>query len=216
MKLELVVDIVAPPALPSKLLDVTAVWLTDSAVADFIRAGYLPDSFTGFRKEYVEKATAMLARTIFRNLRSGNYRSICTPHPECVLIQHHHNNSHFLPLPYIGDNHPLCLQCEIFLHAYNKHACTTGRTVFSARERDGHLIPYFLPTVDGADDPIIDDLIVGMRACLNAVVIAAVKDLSINMRRPNFSTSLLPALPGHHADGSRGSRGQVEGGTGCV
>ncbi|KAK7682098.1 hypothetical protein QCA50_014684 [Cerrena zonata] len=140
------------PNPPPRCVDIPARlenWTT-AEVAVFLHRSYktIPCS----DPEFVADAIDHLSGVVVDNIGKTQ---ISRPHGEFLLVQHHHNEARGEPMmeTYIAMSKPCCLQCGVFLDAYNE-AIPSG-PLFFIRSRDLHVQPSILPSIDVAIDASI-------------------------------------------------------------
>lgn len=163
LKLNFRIHIVPNPTTAVNKQTLSQAWHDEATVAAFIREAYT-SFFNG--NAAVEKIITTLARNTVQQLREDDTRDVSGPHCECLLIQYHHNNPHLLTHPYIAVSKPCCLQCSIFLDAYNDYADRLDRVAFSIKARSNRVYPCVLPTLAEADASIVNH----MRSSIKRVV----------------------------------------------
>ncbi|KAK7678890.1 hypothetical protein QCA50_018030 [Cerrena zonata] len=162
-------------------------WYDEATIAAFIREAHTTQGYrtTGI----VEDAITALARDAAQNLRMGGPRDISQTHPECLLIQYHHNNPHIVTHPHIAVSKPCCFQCSVFLDAYNGHVEFSDHMLFSIKVgKCDCAYPSFLPDFAEADTSLIDH---AMRCSIHRIVCAILADRMLTRSsEPNLKERL--------------------------
>ncbi|KAK7679224.1 hypothetical protein QCA50_017802 [Cerrena zonata] len=111
-------------------------------------------------------------------------------HCECLLIKYHHDHwDSGEAYIYIAVSKLSCLQCGIFLDAYNAFAEAQDppRTKFSVAGRHNHVYPCMLPVIDGASTIIQEHMERIITRIVGAIVDTGIS--SMHTRSLSESTS---------------------------
>ncbi|KAJ3511366.1 hypothetical protein NLJ89_g4140 [Agrocybe chaxingu] len=89
------------------------------------------------------------------------HKQLNGPHCECFLINHHHTLQD-VPYPYIGVSKLSCLQCGLYIEAYQAYVKqqTSSLPLFRTRGCRADVIPYLLPSASTAMDTFIEEHII--------------------------------------------------------
>ncbi|KAK7682097.1 hypothetical protein QCA50_014683 [Cerrena zonata] len=125
---------------------------TKAEVAVFLHRSYKTIGWSGRSRETIADTIDHLSGIVMDNIGSSR---ISGPHCECLLMQHHHKEAQgeLIMETYIAMSKPCCLQCGIFLDAYNQ--VVTNGPLFFIRGRDLHIRPSVVPSIDVALDASI-------------------------------------------------------------
>lgn len=142
--------------------------------------GTLPDEWKTTKKlktfiEDLYKSTggsvdSDLCRTLIDDLSTFAAKKIslsltARPHCECLLIQHHYKRGSKIMGDYIAVSKLSCLQCGMFLDAYNK--CVSKEHQFFIRGRHNNAYPAIVPNID---DTLDVDIEAKMKTALTQVI----------------------------------------------
>lgn len=118
----------------------------------FLHRSYKIIQWSGRNLEFVVNAIDHLSGVVVDNIGKTK---ISRPHCEFLLVQHHHNEVRGEPImeTYIAMSKPCCLQCGVFLDAYNQ--TIPNGPLFFIRGRDLYIHPSILPSIDVAIDASI-------------------------------------------------------------
>lgn len=135
-------------------------------LAAFLRSVCLERTLRN-RPETVDEAIDRLSGIAVDNLEKSPVY-ISGPHCECLLVQHYHQEARGEPVmaTYIATSSLSCLQCGLFLDAYNQ--TVPNGPLFFIRGRDkSDICSYVVPPIDAATDPPIAEK---MRVRLNDLI----------------------------------------------
>ncbi|KAG6908971.1 hypothetical protein DXG01_002579 [Tephrocybe rancida] len=94
---------------------------SESLVTAFYRDNYAPTSHHD--DQDIAEAIEYHVSTTLWELANTSMHVASQPHSESLLIQYHHlSKSSEAPFPYIGVSRPSCLQCRLYIKAYNTHS----------------------------------------------------------------------------------------------
>lgn len=133
---------------------------TKTEVAAFLHRSYMSIWPYGDPEGAIDHLSGIIMDNIGKSRISG-------PHCECLLMQHHHSEAGGEPImaSYIGASKPSCLQCGLFLDAYNE--TVPNGPLFFIRSRANHTYPSVVPFIDAVMDASIVEK---MRVKLNKLI----------------------------------------------
>ncbi|KAG6908977.1 hypothetical protein DXG01_002585 [Tephrocybe rancida] len=155
-------------------------------VTAFYRDNYIPTSHHD--DQDIAEAIEYHVSTTLWELANSSMHVVSQPHSESLLIQHHHlSKSSEAPFPYIGVSRPSCLQCRLYIKAYNTYS--EKITPYSVKGRfcdlddfQPHKVgAYILPgTTEELDSLIGKQLRVWIRDIVTHVVDTKLYDEALN------------------------------------
>ncbi|KAK7682102.1 hypothetical protein QCA50_014688 [Cerrena zonata] len=151
----------------SKVPPLPADWKQADRIANAIKEVYMRIAAKngGPTAETRADRIAKLSRTAAKKLATSGKKAISGPHCECLLIRYHHKEKSKIMANYIAISKLSCLQCGIFLDAYNRSV--KNGPVYFIRGRHNHVYPSVVLSIDSDTD---DSITKEMRAVLDLVI----------------------------------------------
>lgn len=155
-------------------------WKTEDKFKTFINEIYQNTAWD----DSAETSEALINDLSATAVKKISLTSTARPHCECLLIQHHYTTGTTIMESYIAISKLSCLQCGIFLDAYNENF---SEQQFFIRGRHNNIYPCIVPSIgDGKKDVTIGK---GMKASLTRVINRFIHGLVENLPTRTLSES---------------------------